>query len=84
MKDYVNLTEIGNFKNLIDDMPVRIWDTYAFAKVCPSYKEPGLSSSDIRYFFWTQNHKSGLVGFVECLHLNQIWIESGWIFTILK
>lgn len=87
MRDYLNLTEVGTFDDLIVDMPVRIWDDAKPAKVLDS-KNYGLNwngRKEYFYFNWfNTNWGTGVVGFAPDLHLNQVWIESTWIFMILK
>ena len=91
MRDYINLSEFGTFDNLIYDMPVKIWANQVSAKVRTKQND----YAEIQYFKWFSTPgfglginntilKSGIVGFVEDMHLNQVWIESGWMFIILE
>jgi len=88
MRDYINLSKFGTFDDLIYDTPVKIWDNRVSAKVRKQ-------NDYVQYFKWFSTPgfglginntilKSGTVGFVEDMHLNQVWIESSWMFIILE
>lgn len=90
MRDYVNLSEFGTFEDLIYGMPVRVWKNEPqFAKV----SDKG-NFRDLLYFKWRALPgkgmgmngilQSGVVGFMEHLHLDQVWVESGWAMLVLK
>lgn len=83
MRDYINLTEIGTFDDLINDMPVMIWNDPKPAKVIEIYNDH--SYSNLKYFNWyNTSYGSGVVGFMPDFHEDQVWIESTWMFILLK